>query len=46
MCDWCVTYVEQMKLTMGFLGRLGNRAAPGPPASLLAAVRARKAARE
>jgi predicted anti-sigma-YlaC factor YlaD len=43
MCDWCVTYVEQMQATVDSLRALKERASPEPPDSVLAALRARKA---
>jgi predicted anti-sigma-YlaC factor YlaD len=42
MCDWCVTYAEQMELTVATLGTLGETPVPEPPESVLAALRARK----
>jgi predicted anti-sigma-YlaC factor YlaD len=44
MCDWCVTYADQIRATVGLLGELGDRASPEPPASVLVALRARKGA--
>ena len=44
MCDWCVTYVEQMQATIASLGELRERPSPEPPDSVLAALRAREAA--
>jgi predicted anti-sigma-YlaC factor YlaD len=41
MCDWCVTYVEQMRTTIASLQALGEPSAPEPPDSLLAALRAK-----
>ena len=41
MCDWCVTYVEQMQSTIVSLQELGEPSAPEPPDSLLAAFRAK-----
>jgi predicted anti-sigma-YlaC factor YlaD len=43
MCDWCVTYLEQMQATIGSLGELNEERSPEPPDSVLAALRARKA---
>jgi predicted anti-sigma-YlaC factor YlaD len=43
MCDWCVTYVEQMQATIGALRELRDARSPEPPDSVLAAVRARQA---
>jgi hypothetical protein len=42
MCDWCVTYVEQMQTTIASLQALGEPNAPEPPDSLLAALRAKR----
>ena len=42
MCDWCVTYVEQMQTTIASLQALGEPNAPDPPDSLLAALRAKR----
>jgi predicted anti-sigma-YlaC factor YlaD len=42
MCDWCVTYVEQMELTIGLLGDLREPGPPEPPMALLAALQARQ----
>jgi predicted anti-sigma-YlaC factor YlaD len=42
MCDWCVTYVEQMQTTIASLQALGEQSAPEPPDSLLAALRAKR----
>ena len=44
MCDWCTTYLEQMQATVDSLRTLNDRSPREPPASLLAAVRAKKAA--
>jgi predicted anti-sigma-YlaC factor YlaD len=43
MCDWCVTYVEQMRATIASLRELGLESWPEPPDSVLAAFRARRA---
>ena len=43
MCDWCVTYVEQMQATIGSLRELQEKPSPEPPESLLAALRHRRA---
>jgi predicted anti-sigma-YlaC factor YlaD len=43
MCDWCVTYVEQMQATVESLRMVDERSPREPPDSLLAAVRAKKA---
>jgi predicted anti-sigma-YlaC factor YlaD len=42
MCDWCVTYVEQMQTTIASLQALGEPSTPEPPDSLLAALRAKR----
>ena len=42
MCDWCVTYVEQMQTTIASLQALGEPRTPEPPDSLLAALRAKR----
>jgi predicted anti-sigma-YlaC factor YlaD len=44
MCDWCVTYVEQMQATVEALRTLRERSSAEPPDSVLEALRARKAA--
>jgi predicted anti-sigma-YlaC factor YlaD len=44
LCDWCVTYAEQMQATIAALGELRQPASPAPPAAALAAVRSRKGA--
>ena len=46
MCDWCVAYVEQMQATVDSLRVLKDRSSREPPDSLLAALRAKKAAGE
>ena len=43
MCDWCVTYVEQMQATIASLRALTDERSPEPPDSVLAALRARRA---
>jgi predicted anti-sigma-YlaC factor YlaD len=43
MCDWCVTYVEQLQATIGLLRELSEERSPEPPDSVLAAVLARRA---
>jgi anti-sigma factor RsiW len=45
MCDWCVTYVEQMQATIGALGALREEHSPEPPDSALEALRARQESR-
>jgi predicted anti-sigma-YlaC factor YlaD len=44
MCDWCRTYVEQLQVTIASLRELGAERPPEPPDSVLAALRARRAA--
>lgn len=46
MCDWCVTYLEQMQTTITALHELKERPPPQLPDSLLAALRAKGAAGE
>ena len=46
MCDWCVTYVEQLQATVDSLQTLKDESSREPPDSLLAALRAKKAAGE
>jgi predicted anti-sigma-YlaC factor YlaD len=41
MCDWCVTYVEQMQATISSLRELSEERSPEPPDSVLAALRGR-----
>jgi anti-sigma factor RsiW len=44
MCDWCVTYVEQMRATIASLRELGGgESSPDPPDSVLAVLRERRA---
>jgi predicted anti-sigma-YlaC factor YlaD len=43
MCDWCVTYLEQMQATSASLRELGDERLPEPPDSVLAVFRARRA---
>ena len=43
MCDWCVTYVEQMQATIASLRELAEQRPPEPPDSVLAAFRSRRA---
>ena len=42
LCDWCVTYAEQMETTIAALGSLSDRATAEPADSVLAALRARR----
>jgi len=44
VCDFCVTYVEQMRATIATLQGLEKHGSPEPPASALAALQARRAA--
>jgi anti-sigma factor RsiW len=39
MCDWCVTYAEQMKMIATSLRSLVEGNAPAPPGSLFALLR-------
>ena len=43
MCDWCVTYVEQMQATIASLGELEDERQLEPSDSVLEALRARRA---
>jgi predicted anti-sigma-YlaC factor YlaD len=43
LCDWCVTYVEQLQTTIAWLRELDDERPPEPPDSVLAAFRARRA---
>jgi predicted anti-sigma-YlaC factor YlaD len=45
MCDWCVTYLEQIKLTIELLGDLREPTVPEPASALVAALRARRSTR-
>jgi predicted anti-sigma-YlaC factor YlaD len=42
MCDWCVTYAEQMQATIAALEELRRPAPSAPPAAALAALRSKK----
>ena len=44
LCDWCTTYVEQMKATIGSLRELGDPCSPEPRDSVLAALRSKRSA--
>ena len=44
MCDWCVTYVEQMETTISVMHQLSDPTAPEPPPAALAVLRARRSA--
>lgn len=41
MCDWCLTYLEQMRTTIGSLRELRDRPSAQPSGQVLAALRAR-----
>jgi len=42
MCDWCVTYAEQLQSTIVALRELRQPASPDPPAAALAILRSKK----
>ena len=42
MCDWCVTYLEQMQATIAALRELHEEPPSDPSESILAALRAKK----
>jgi predicted anti-sigma-YlaC factor YlaD len=42
MCDWCVTYVQQMQGTISSLRKLREERTPEPPDPVLEALRARR----
>ena len=44
MCDWCVTYAEQIQATVAMLHELKHEVSKKPADSVLAALRARKRA--
>jgi len=44
LCDPCVSYVEQMKATVGSLHELREQGTPEPPDAVLAALRAKRRA--
>jgi predicted anti-sigma-YlaC factor YlaD len=44
MCDWCVTYAEQLDATVQALGQLAEAMPPDPPDVALAALRERREA--
>ena len=44
LCDWCVTYAAQMHTTVDSLRTLKDQSSREPPDSLLAALRANRAA--
>jgi predicted anti-sigma-YlaC factor YlaD len=39
MCDWCVTYLEQMDATIASLAALDDTRSAEPPETLLSALR-------
>jgi anti-sigma factor RsiW len=43
MCDWCVTYVDQMQATIASLREIPRDSSPEPSDPVLAALRARRA---
>ena len=44
LCDWCVTYADQMQETVTALRALREPAAVEPPPAVLAALRAKRGA--
>ena len=42
MCDWCLTYLEQMRATIASLGALGEAHSPEPPEALLSVLLANR----
>jgi anti-sigma factor RsiW len=42
MCNWCVTYAEQLQATIAGLQELGQPPSPDPPAAALDALRSRR----
>jgi predicted anti-sigma-YlaC factor YlaD len=42
MCDWCVTYAEQMRSTIDTLADLADEPVPPPSESVLAALHANR----
>ena len=44
LCDWCVTYAEQIQATIASLRALGEQGPPEPPDPVLAALRAKRTA--
>ena len=44
LCDWCVTYAEQMHATIASLRALRETPSAGPPESVLSALRAKRGA--
>lgn len=45
MCDWCVTYADQMQVTIGVLNGLKDEIEPPIPDFVLDALRARRESR-
>ena len=43
MCDWCVTYADQMEATVGALHELKDHEPADPSDALLTALRAKQA---
>jgi predicted anti-sigma-YlaC factor YlaD len=44
MCDWCMSYAEQMQVTVAILRELKHDVSAEPPESVLSALRTRKRA--
>ena len=44
MCDWCVTYAEQMQATIASLRAVRETPSAGPPESVVSALRAKRGA--
>jgi predicted anti-sigma-YlaC factor YlaD len=44
LCDWCITYMEQMETTIASLREHRGQAPSEPPAALLVALQERKEA--
>ena len=42
MCDWCVTYVDQMRATISALRELAEPRSAEPPEAVLAVLQARR----
>jgi len=42
MCDWCVTYLEQMDATIASLAALDDTRSAEPPETLLSALRTKR----
>ena len=43
ICDWCVTYADQMQTTIAAVGELREQGSPEPPDDALEVLRARRA---